>query len=263
MVDICQSLADQSQPHKDCLGFTLDDKMLFWGTSPVDRQAPVEIDRNCPTLEDLLSQNSSSPGRAIALSQRECLPLAVVFASSLLQLHSTPWLPDSWCTESIYFSRMIDIQNPAKLQRPVCVQHPYVKSKLGRSPPLYHPQVKMGVHPYLLPLGIILLELSERKSFSHWVNTRYPDLPDNLTDKAKAAWEWYEEEASGNMSPQYATAVKNCLNSSYMGPFTPQKMTLMEEGFRDAVYREVVRRLEIAYIEFTKPIDGTMLQQLG
>lgn len=228
----------------------------------MDREPPSEIDRKCITLEDLLSQNPNSASHLTKLSQSECLPLAVVLASSLLQLHATPWLAENWSAESIYFSRLVRRQNSGKLLRPVNLEHPYVMSKIGYSLPSCHTQVRLGVHPYLLALGIMLVELSERRPFSHWVSSSYAIPPENLMDKAKAAWEWFEEEASGNMSSQYATAVKHCLNSSYMGSFLPKRMTLMDEGFRDAVYREVVCRLEKAYIEFTEPINVTTLQLL-
>jgi hypothetical protein len=219
-------------------------------------QDSVEIEENCVSLENLICQSSSSSG-STQLSQRERLPLAAVLASSLLQLHATPWLPTKWCTQSIYFSRLCNAQHSSSV---INIEHPYVISKIGHTLPLDHPRSQWGVHPDLLALGIILLELSERKSFSDWTNRNYATSPpEELIPKADFARKWFDE-AEGNMSTLYATAVKHCLNSAYLESFGSGKMMLTDVEFKDAVYRGIVCLLEQAYSEFITPIDSTKLR---
>jgi hypothetical protein len=238
--DICRSLVSPSPDQRDCLGFVLDENLKFRGTYTVDRDLRVEIDQNCTSLEELLSHTPKSINRSTALNKRESLCLAVNLASSLLQLHTTPWLPENWCNKSIYFSR------------PVNVQQPYVMIKFGKSPTPPDSQTSFVLNPYLVSLGIILLELSERKSFLEWISRRGDtSLPDNVMGKAIVAWEWFEE-AYWNMSEEYAIAVQHCLKSSFT-PVQPKRV-LADEGFREAVYRDIVHRLQREYFIFTNPI---------
>jgi hypothetical protein len=237
--NICPSLSNLPFGAKGCLGFVLDENMKFWGTYPVDRQLQLEVNQNWLSLEALLSQTPST-NQPRALNKRECLYLAVNLASSLLQLHTTPWLPENWCNKSIHFPT------------PVNVQQPYVIIQLGDSTAAQDGQVRFVLNPYLVSLGIILLELSERKSFHEWLKGRQnTTLPDNVIGKATIAWDWFDE-ACWNMSEEYAIAVQYCLKSSFI-PVQATK-TLSDEGFREAVYRDIVSRLQREYIASTTPL---------
>jgi len=112
-------------------------------------------------------------------------------------------------------------------------------------------QSSFGLNPYLVALGIILLELSERKSFIERINGN-EDITDNVIAKAIVAFDWFEE-VRGDMSANYATVVHHCLKSSFIP--VPAKMSLANEGFRGAVYRDIVQRLEAEYDTFTKPLQ--------
>jgi hypothetical protein len=127
-----------------------------------------------------------------------------------------------------------------------------VTIQLGESTAAQDDQVSFVLNPYLVSLGIILLELSERKSFHEWLRGRQdPGLPDNITGKAIIAWDWFDE-AYWNMSEEYAIAVQHCLKSSFIP--VQAKKTLSDEGFREAVYRDIVSRLQREYIISTTPL---------
>jgi hypothetical protein len=163
--NICGALAAPSRSHRNCLGFVLDEDLKFWSSHPVDGQTCVKIEKSCPSLEDLLS--NTSPYHPTGLNNEECHCLAVNLASSLLQLHGTPWIGETWCIKRIYFSR------------PVNVEQPYVMINFTNSSRCHDTQASFGPNPYLVALGIILLELSEKRSFLEWIKSR-PDI--NLTD---------------------------------------------------------------------------------
>jgi len=228
---MCMTLASAPQnSQKDCVGFVLDEKCTLWGTYCVACKSGGDIEKHCLSLENVLSHPSQ------CLNKRECLSLAVNLASSLLQLHATPWLQENWCDKSIYFPRARDVRRP------------YVVVQSNQSLTTPEPRPAFGPNPYLLSLGIVLLELSERKPFSQWIQEMgYSEVSDNVLEKARIAWEWFDA-AYGNMSEEYARAVEHCLSSVFVA--LQHKKTLTDEGFRDAVFRDIVQRLEREYSRF-------------
>lgn len=212
----------------------MDDRLKFWGTYSVERDESVEVRRKCKSLANLLSQSPRT------ISKRDALFLAVNLASSLLQLHATPWLPENWCNQSIYFVQ------------PEKVQQTYVISGIGHYSTSQDNHANFGLNPYLVELGIVLLELSERKLFCEWTkDNNTASLPDNVMEKAALAWEWFMQIYE-NMSTEYAIVVQLCLKSSFI-PVQPTN-TLADPAFRQAVYRDIVYRLERLYFIFINPI---------
>src|SRR5437762_5741308 len=92
ITDICKFLNISMD---DSLRFILDNEKILWPIDSVDSDSRVQIDENSLSLGELLS-------RSHGLKPREWLSLAMSLASSILQLHSTPWLPENWCNRSIY-----------------------------------------------------------------------------------------------------------------------------------------------------------------
>jgi hypothetical protein len=233
--NICLSLTPPSQVERKCLSFLLDDELQFWRNCPLDRGSRVKVDENCLTLEKLISNTSRNRYRPTGLTKEEHLCLAVNLTSSLLQLYGTPWLSEIWCNKSIYFSR------------PVNVEQPFVMIKFGNSSPLDDVQGKFGPNPYLVALGIILLELAEKKCFLEWISHRNDiNPPEKVVDRAIIAREWLSEAlATRTVSDDYAAVVQICLLSS----FTPVQLrtTLTNESFREAVCHQILTPLENEY----------------
>lgn len=244
--DICESLAacsEEDQP--DRLTFILDDKRNLWATiEPGDCDSHVEIAKNYISLEHLISKTPGSSKQSKGLKPLQCLSLAVNLASSLLQLHTTPWLPENWCSKSIYF--------------PVDVEQPYVSINLGDTSTESSPRMQDDyLNPYIVALGIILLELSQGKSFLEWIKGR-DDIHlrvDNIKDKADAALKWLEEDAKfRNVGEAYPRVVQLCLECSFTPVQPKSQRTLTNEKFREAVNRDVVQRLEKIYYTVTNPL---------
>jgi hypothetical protein len=249
-VDICGSLATSSHPPKGCLAFVLHERSLLRETEVTKPETIVKIERDSVSLDSLLECTLRSP--LPRLSKDECLPLAVIIASSLLQLHSTPWLPENWCAGSIYFAVLLNEQH---------TRVPYIASKLDQSTRPPRTLARLGYHPDLVTLGIILLELSEKKSISKWYDQTFGvSFPDDIRDKAAAAWEWFENDAYERMSPHYEAAFKHCFHTHFLGSFPSNRMTLADEGFREAVYCHIVLHLEKAWSEYTTRLTYSPVQ---
>lgn len=205
----------------------------------------MKADRKAVSLDYLLSRKSEF--HHVPLTYHQSLPLAVLIASSLLQLNETAWLTHNRSAGSNF------VTSPLDHQYTVDVSAPYVTSKIGESRKTYRTLVPTGHHPDLISLGIVLIELSENKSIFRWYEERFgTSLPDNMLANVEAAWQWFEEEVSWGMewNQYYCKAIKLCLIAHFLGHFTPQRMTFTDDGFREAVYRQILLRLQKASDEF-------------
>jgi hypothetical protein len=253
-VDICKALACPSPRPESRLVFRLDEKSLLYGTTCTEPDAEVHITKDCISLNHLLDNTCRSHCQSIELCKDDCLPLAVIIASSLLQLHATPWFPVDLCARSIYFAGLLNEQHS------VDVRYPYLTSKIGEQAQSSETPPTAGYLPELIALGIILLELSEKRLISHWYEHKFgTSLPGDLLGRATAAWKWYEEGPYERMSPRYAEAFKLCMNVHFLCAIPPPKMTLSDERFREAVYRKIVLRLQETDEEYRKALTGATL----
>lgn len=214
---------------------------------PSDRKTAVKINRTGVSLHSLLD---STMNYSLARPRKEdCLNLAVIISSSLLQLYSTPWLPPNWCTRSIYFT------GPVSDLHSVNIKCPYVTSVFDGSNPPSETRPILGLHPDLIALGIILLELSEKKLIKQWwVEQKLDtDFPDDLQGKAQAAWRWFDD-VSEKMNAHYRRAFMCCLNAHALDIVPRSEMTLANQRFREAFFHHIVLHLEDAYIEYAKEV---------
>ena len=239
---MCLSLTLPSAKGKKCIGFVLDEERNLYRNSSVDRHGLVELDRNCISLEKVLVETANTLNTTGLDRVEDCLCLAVNLASSLLQLHGTPWLSETWCNKCIYFSRLINIEQP------------YVMLKFGSSSQSETCYPAFGPNPYLVALGIVLLELWERRSFDDWTKSRSNNsLPENhtLMDRAVAGIEWLRTAVTYPMADneEYAKVVQRCLYSS-LEPVQPSR-ELTNQGFHEAVYNQIVAPLERLYLTVT------------
>lgn len=245
----------------------LHEKSLSHGTIRAARDI-ANVDRACISLRDLLDgTTSNSP--SIGLSTEECLHLAVILSYSMLQLYATPWISSNWCTQSIYFASFVNHHDH------INVKYPYIMSKIGDATRDPMPLPTLCYHPDLVSIGIMLLELSEKKSIHQWwqeqTSKRNPGpsaffsgpLPEDVQGKAEASWRWFEDDSvAERMAFQYRQAFRCCLNVYALDIFPKRRMTLVDEGFREAVFRNIVVLLEEAYLAHTTYINGSTLMHI-
>lgn len=169
------------------------------------------------------------------------LRLAVTLASSVLQLHQTPWLEESWANDKVYFIQNADgvlYDNPFVCrdfkQQDVAVLAPRVTAMAG----------KIIRNQTLFALGVILIELWYGKPL---IELRRPeDSPEGQEDAAMSvvtAWTTADrlvEELYSDAGAKYGDAVRRCVRCD----FDKRSSNLEDAGFQRAVYDGVVAQLQ-------------------
>ncbi|KAF5525098.1 hypothetical protein CGCA056_v002794 [Colletotrichum aenigma] len=162
------------------------------------------------------------------------LHLAAMIASSFLQLHQTPWLPEILTSRDILF-----LKRGPELR----YEHAFVmkglherledKQKGNNSAP-------SSRCPALLALGILLLELNlghTIESLRIQYETPPPGAPRLMYDSMTAQRLLQERQMD---SLNYKSAVQRCIG----GEFARPKLDLNDENFRQEIYEKVVALLE-------------------
>lgn len=116
-------------------------------------------------------------------------------------------------------------------------------------------KTSFGINPYLVGLGIILLELSENRSLHDWLKDRNDNtLPETILDRFVLGRKWLADAVGRKkMSDQYASVVQLCLNSTF-DP-VPSSTELDDEGFRKAVYDQILLPLGREYVNVKEKLQ--------
>lgn len=139
-----------------CLGYVAEnpadeDNCYCLGLAP----CPKEREQVISLYQLLCSQRSHT---RFPFFERDRLRLAIILSTSLLGLHSTPWLQDMWTSRDILFRPLYgDLDDEAVLQPYVSQTFPSAASGLSRSAP---PMVRNAA---LYALGKVLIQLIENK----------------------------------------------------------------------------------------------------
>jgi len=159
----------------------------------------------------------------------------VILASSLLQLHLTPWLNGRCSKKDIVFLR--SHCGPPH----IIIEQPYIVRKLG-SFTATGTGDPSDCTESLLALGILLLELCFGQALE---DQRFrkdyfgPNgKPNDLTDFATARRG--QQDVLGEGGPEFANAIRRCIFCA----FGPKSTNLADDDFREAVFTEVVQPLE-------------------
>ena len=177
-------------------------------------------------------------------ARRDRLKLAVILASSVLQLHETPWLDDNWGKDSIFF-----VKRPGKAiyDQPFVSQHfnrttqtattgttPSAMSRIIRNQTLY----ALGVALIELWYGKTLVELHKDVDGPH--NTGIPQV-DSMTEYNTA--DRLVDELYSEAGGKYSDAVRRCIRCD----FDRRASSLEDAQFQRAVYQGVVAQLKENY----------------
>ena len=164
--------------------------------------------------------------------------LSVILAYSMLQIHESPWLTQSWSAKHIQFlehSSFTPSQLSARSQ--LKLRRPYVSTFLSSSSVCARLVSNQPQNHCLVALGVVLLELylnrtihgDDRELISHQI--RY------------IAIELLEESADNlTMTPEYYKAIQFCLVPK-PDPHS-RRVGFDDVGFREIYYREVIVQLE-------------------
>jgi hypothetical protein len=240
---------------QNCFGFVIDEERKLKGPYATPEWHRSFLPKVL-TLDLLLQKVAQAPKSAdttdsTTLFKLERITLAVNLASSLLQLHATPWFNERWNKRDILFlanNTTINLgtrrsPRPVDIERPLLAQRSLSSGTITTRSNSTHPR---PTHPNLsvLSLGIMLLEL--------WFATpiearRLPsDLVDgepNSSTDLTVAERWVKENANlEDMPAGYWQAVSSCIYCFFQP--MPRDKSLENPDFRKAIWQNVVVPLE-------------------
>ncbi|RFU33868.1 hypothetical protein B7463_g2502, partial [Scytalidium lignicola] len=224
--DLCSTLESFSEDNLS-LGYLSDSEYIHHILHPLhNNQLPSQTSKLI-SLENLLS-----PSADLKLTRKQRFRLAIILASSLLQLQTTPWLADKMAKSNIFFytrgeevlaeqpyicqsfrsaksspaATLDDVTNPVKEQLPSLTTTPATTSS------------RFATRTSLLALGILLLELCFNSPITSQTKLRANYLqpngqPHNETDFLTARdWVYEVGEEAGL---EFENAVKCCVLCSF------------------------------------------------
>ncbi|KAL8840618.1 MAG: hypothetical protein Q9176_003731 [Flavoplaca citrina] len=224
--DLCHSLRSINEcADESCVG-RLEDEQSSYHVYAVSRCAYQDVDAT--NLYELLSQNQG-PSTAVSnrLTRKIRLQLAVILASTALQLHTTPWLDSSWN------GKIINFHGGA-------LNHPYISkvfAKATPTQPIEKPTPCPVRNQTLFALGILLLELSTGKPLDSFKDPQNSGPFEEFVTASQVLQAISEEESSN-----YYDAAQACIFCNFRG--SAKDLNLANDAFRKAFYEDVVVPLE-------------------
>lgn len=219
-----------------CLGFLRDKQNRRHVLFPLYNQHFRSRCHANVTLQRVLQQPCKDKCHQ-AMTRQERFTIAVTLASSLLQLHNTPWLHDRWSKKDIIFYS--DKAQPRIIFQPFICTEFHSTSAASRPPP--SSTGKFNPKTALSGLGIMLLEICLGKAIKdHPLREQYfgpNNQPNSFTDISTAK-EWHED-VLGELGDDVSDAIRRCLDYS----FAP-KPNLDDKDFQEAVFYGVVLPLQ-------------------
>jgi hypothetical protein len=231
--DICSTI-NSIKDDTDCMGFLLDQKQRRHMINPLQKQELFSSSTESVTLQSLLLRpHQTRP----SMNRRNRFTLAIILASSLLQLHSTPWMSDGWNKQDVFFLSTLDLHQPI-ISRPYLFKSFHSSQDASVNPSL---PIKFNTKTALTNLGIMLLELCFNIPIeSHPSRSKYfgPNNKPNAFTDISTAREWHED-VLGELGDDMSDAIRRCLDCSF-GP----KPNLAEKDFQEAVWEGVMIPLQ-------------------
>ncbi|OCL02071.1 hypothetical protein AOQ84DRAFT_424460 [Glonium stellatum] len=216
-------------------------------------QAPhtvsLRLEPRCTTIPaSTPSPNLAATNFRRPFTRYDKLRISVILASSVLQLHKTPWVDEKWGKDDILF-----IDRPSK----PLFDHPYVARQFFacKTSQTDQPCSSDGLNPCrvirnkaLFDLGVLLIELWYGQSLE---KLRTPaDLNTDGIPSLTADWctaDRIVDEILWDAGSRYSEAVRRCIRCDF-----DRRETNLEDGdFRQAVYDGVVSLLEKNFEQFS------------
>lgn len=243
--DLCASI---QKMHKGAsmIGFSLDSKSKLRGAFSIEKSDLSAPASGTVTLEDLLGRPPLVNGKRSKLTKKERYNLALTLASSVLYLHSTPWLIDQWAVKDICFHQTV------AGSRPIDIEHPYVApTVMELSKSQANDQKPRGFHnknTVLLALAVALLEL-----YFGTTAEKYQELEHGAVDPSFHQNPWmlcsmahsWAEDSQEDLSAAFLSAVRHCLRC-----FSDPGASLQDAEFLQAAVEGIVLPLQEELYQF-------------
>ncbi|UPX18480.1 uncharacterized protein EKO05_0008779 [Ascochyta rabiei] len=238
--DLCSAICTLQKPHRDvCLTLLENEivKQRYGLKIYPTRTLPSDTEQwTVSTLRSALQRKRRFPNR-------ERVRLAIILASSVLQLHETPWLENNWGLDNIYF-----VERPGfplydqpfvspGLDTNVSSQTNTIPKQLGRiiqNQPLF----ALGVALIELWYGETLSDLHEDED-----GPRDPaDLQGSFLTRLNTAYRLADELAD-DAGAKYSDAVRRCIRCD----FSLRANSLEDVQLQKAVFQGVVTQLKATH----------------
>lgn len=240
--DLCTAITSTS-PNCSCIGFLQDEEHRY-NVYRVAGQLGKDIVSENVSLASLLNKTSN-----IVLTRRQRYSIALILASSHLQLHATPWLQTRWSKEDIFFQRSGNDS--------VLLDQPHIIHVLCGPPASTLPS-SQGFGDRSVPtLGIMLLELCFGIALEdHHIRQNYlsRDGQPNAALDLAAAMEWCGRFANEEAGPEFADAIEWCLRNPTNARAS---VDVKDAGWREELYARVVEPLHYCHEQLTASTIGS------
>ena len=233
---------------KRCLGYLpFDDDHIL-----VVYMNPTSDEESQPSKSTFLTEilsNKQAPtvtvSDTISLSRGDRFLLALIIASSVLQLCQTPWLRDNWNKDDIVINSSSN--GSLDLRQRVFVSKVFPENETSS---LAARQAEFpGLrNQTLFMLGIVLIELCLGQTLE---SLRVPQDPMDREGKPNILTDWSTAtrlmfDVSREAGNRYGDAVRRCIYCD----FDQRSSSLENDAFRQAVYEGVVVPLEEIFQDF-------------
>lgn len=238
--DLCSAISTLQKPQRDvCFSLLANEiakqKYGVLLITPIKQLPPDTNTWSVSSLRTVLQDPN--------FAQQDRLKLAITLASSVLQLHETPWLEDNWGKDSIFF-----VNRPGKTHydQPFVSQH---FNQTSTTPTSAMPNQMSCIirNQTLYALGVALIELYYRKPIAELHQAA--DGPQNtgneildLLTEFKTA-DRLAEALLSEAGARYSDAVRRCIRCD----FDQRASSLEDAKFQKAVYQGVVAQLQENY----------------
>ncbi|KAF5576615.1 hypothetical protein FPANT_10834 [Fusarium pseudoanthophilum] len=240
-LDLCLTLKKAHQERPACYGHLIDKECSHRHFQVCPLGTVMNSDGwSIVTLEDVLE---GKQGLRPLISLAEKVKLALVIASSVLQLSKTAWLPEALTPKNVHFFRRGNT---------LSYEHPFLRRRL----PEYSFKrlndaedsrgYALSSNPTLLALGMLLLEIILGSSLRQLQIQDEKSLDgdnDGLIQDLTIANRMLEQRVA-LINPAYKAVVERCIGCT-------DSKELDEDDFRQTVYNGVVMELEAIW-EHTK-----------
>ncbi|MCJ1464449.1 hypothetical protein MMC07_003062 [Pseudocyphellaria aurata] len=234
--DLCTAIA-RKKTNCSCIGFLKDSEHRY-NVYPAAEYQAKDVSSDSVTLASLLNKSSD-----IVLTRKQRYSIALIIASSYLQLHASPWLESRWSKNDIFFRRSGN--------NSILLDQPHIVHELCRaSAPALQSSHEINDR-CITTLGIMLLELCFGIALEdHHIRQKYltrDGRPDPVLDLA-AAMRWCDESANEEAGQEFADAIDWCLRNPTKARASADGR---EAGWREEMYAKVVQPLQYCHDQMT------------
>jgi hypothetical protein len=234
--DLCSAISTLQQPERDvCLSLLASEHAkVAYGLLITPLKAPP-LD---PESWSVLSLRTALED--VKFTRRDRIRLAVTLASSVLQLHETPWLEDNWGKDNIFFIKRSEGKG---------YSDPFVSQcfdQASPAPSTASPASKCRFirNQTLFALGVSLIELWYGKPLDKLHKPEDGEMTGDARNDVMIKWNTadrlVEEELANDAGERYCDAVRRCIRCD----FNRRGSSLVDAEFQMAVYHGVVSQLK-------------------